>query len=306
MNLWFYPACQSHFTRRQFLTFALGASITPAVSAGLAETRNPVEGAQLIIQRHAFTSHDPWALVHAIRALGGGCCLHGENAATYVLRTYAGRQAVNARYWLYFPASVEIHTNMFLKTFLEAGIPRSTMFLLDGQTFRLEDVADGAKALFRFDPNTFDPNNMAWSLIAFAELQAAEWQNAYGQRIHLKTVAAFGLRVLQQATDGLMPFFQAGGPLPRKMPIHGFTCGGTHLCYSLLVAARHGFIEAASWPLLRQQLELLIYRLRADPQLLDRYYQNLGHAADAEVFRAGAKLKLLRHALECLGYAQSH
>jgi len=106
---------------------------------------------------------------------------------------------------------------------------------------------------------------VAWSLIAFAELQAAEWQNAYGQRIQLKTVAAFGLRVLQQATDGLMPFFQAGGPLPQKMPIHGFTCGGTHLCYSLLVAARHGFIEAASWPLLRQQLDLLIYRLRPIP-----------------------------------------
>lgn len=147
---------------------------------------------------------------------------------------------------------------------------------------------------------------MAWSLIAFAELQAAEWRNAYGERIDLKTVAAFGLRALQQATDGLIPFFQAGGPLPQKMPIHGFTCGGTHLCYSLLVAARHGFIEAASWPLLRQQLDLLIYRLQADPQLLDRYYQNLGHVADAEVFRAGAKLKLLGHALECLGYAQSH
>jgi hypothetical protein len=295
-----------HSNRRTFLKLALGAGIAPAIGVGSPGLRQPVEGATQLIERHALTPHDPWALVHAIRALGGECRLGGEHAATYVLRTYAAKRAVNGRYYLHFPARVEIHTNMFLKTFLEAGVPRSMSFPLDGQTFRLDDLAEGAKALFRFDPGTFDRNDLAWSLIAFAELRAGEWENAYGQRIHLKAVAAFGLRLLQEATQGLLPYFRAGQPLPGKMPVHSLTCGGTHLAYSLLVAARRGFVEAASWPSLRQQLDLLVYRLWADPDLLDRYYQSLAHLPEVEGFRAGAKLKLLGHALECLGYAQAH
>jgi hypothetical protein len=119
MDMGFYPACKRHSNRRTFLKLALGAGIAPAIGVGSPGLRQPVEGATQLIERHALTPHDPWALVHAIRALGGECRLGGEHAATYVLRTYAAKRAVNGRYYLHFPARVEIHTNMFLKTFLE-------------------------------------------------------------------------------------------------------------------------------------------------------------------------------------------
>jgi hypothetical protein len=57
---------------------------------------------------------------------------------------------------------------------------------------------------------------------------------------------------------------------------------------------------------LRDQLQLLTYRLRADPDLIDRYYREIAAAPGVELFRAGATLKVLGHALECLGYAQTH
>ena len=180
------------------------------------------------------------------------------------------------------------------------------MFSCDGRVFQLKDLGDGAKALFRFDPNTFDRNDLAWSLIAFAELQAHEWENAYGERIQLKEVAAFGVQVLQEATQGLKPYAAAGLPLPKKLPIHSFTCGGTHLCYSVLVAARHSVLRAAGGDIVQDQLQMLIYRLQADPDLIDRYYSEISSAPGVELFRAGAKLKVLGHALECLGYAQAH
>jgi hypothetical protein len=119
-------------------------------------------------------------------------------------------------------------------------------------------------------------------------------------------VAAFGVQVLQEATQGLTPYATAGLPLTKKLPIHHFTCGGTHLCYSVLVAARHGLLRAAGGDIVQDQLRMLIYRLQADPELIDRYYRESSSAPGVDLFRAGAKLKVLGHALECLGYAQAH
>jgi hypothetical protein len=212
-------------------------------------------------------------------------------------------QEVNKRRYLYIPTNIEVHSNMFLKTFLEAGVPPSEMFSRDGRAFQLKDLGEGAKALFRFDPRTFDRDDLAWSLIAFAELQAQEWENVYGERIQLKELAAFGAQVLQEATQGLKPYATAELPLLKKLPIHSFTCGGTHLCYRLLVAARRGVLRAAGGDIVQDQLQMLIYRLQADPELIDRYYRGISSTPGVDLFRVGAKLKVLGHALEWLGYA---
>jgi len=302
----FYPACEPHLTRRRFLKFAMVAGMAPTFTAEVDAALNMNQGVRHFIERYAVTPEDPWALVHAIRGVGRGCSLNGESAASYVLRTCVRVREVDQRRYLYIPAQVEVHSNMFLKTFLEAGVPSAERFSFDGRVFQLKDLAAGAKALFRFDPRTFDRNDLAWSLIAFAEMQAHEWENAYGERIQLAEVVRFGLQVIQEATQGLKPYVAAGLPLSKKLPIHSFTCGGTHLCYSLLVAAKHGYLQAAGGDIMRDQLQMLLYRLQADPELIDRYYREISSAPGVGLFRAGAKLKILGHALECLGYAQTH
>jgi hypothetical protein len=301
----FYPVCAPPLTRRRFFTCALGAGLAAAWTAEGAAPREPDPGVRRFIERYAMSPEDPWALVHAIRGVGQGYRLNGESLAAYVLRTCVRAQEVQQRRYLYIPATIEVHTNMFLKTFLEAGVPASEPFACDGRVYHLQDLGEGAKALFRFDPRTVDRDDLAWSLIAFAELRAPAWENAYGERIELQAVVRFGLQALQEATQGLKPYATAGLPLPQKLPIHGLTCGGTHLCYSLVVAAKHGYLEAASGDILRDQLRMLTYRLRADPDLIDRYYRAISSAPGVDLFRAGAKLKVLGHALECLGYAQT-
>jgi hypothetical protein len=302
----FYAVCEPHLNRRKFLKLAIGVGMAPAFTSEVYAAHDPDQGVRRFIERYAITSEDPWALVHAIRGVGRGCRLDGESAAAYVLRTCVRAQEVSNRRYLYIPADIEVHSNMFLKTFLEAGVPSAERFSCDGRVYQLKDLGDGAKALFRFDPHTFDRNDLAWSLIAFAELQAHEWENAYGQRIQLAEVVSFGLQVIQEATQGLKPYVSAALPLPKKMPIHSFTCGGTHLCYSLLVAAKHGYLQAAGGDVMQDQLQMLLYRLQADPDLIDRHYREIPTAPGADLFRAGAKLKILGHALECLGYAQRH
>jgi hypothetical protein len=302
----FYAVCGPPLSRRTFLTMAVGAGLAPARPAAGAAAPDLDRRVRQFIERYAVTAEDPWALVHAIRAVGQGCRLQGERAAAYVLRTCVRAQEVNQRRYLYVPASIEVHPNMFLKTLLEAGVAASEAFVCDGRVCHLPDLGEGAKALFRFDPRTFDRNALAWSLIAFAELEAHTWENAYGERIHLPDVVRFGLQALEEATHGLKPYWAAGLPLPQKLPVHGLTCGGTHLFYSLLVAAKHGFVQAADEDILREQLRLLVYRLQADPDLIERYFRAIPAAPDVDLFRAGAQLKILGHALECLGYAHTH
>ena len=302
----FYPVCEPHLTRRKLLTLAMVAGIAPGFTAEVSPTPYRDQGVRQFIERYAMTPDDPWSLVHAIRGVGRGCSINGESAAAYVLRTCVRAQAVQQRRYLYIPTSIEVHSNMFLKTFLEAGVPLSEKLSLDGHVFQLRDLGEGAKALFRFDPHTFDRNDLAWSLIAFAELQAQAWDNAYGQRIDLTEVAGFGLQVLQDATQELQPYGAAQIPLPKKLAIHGYTCGGTHLAYSVLVAARRGFLPAAGTDILQAQLRMLVYRLQADPDLIDRHYQAIPTAPAVDIFRVGAKLKIVGHILECLGYAQTH
>jgi hypothetical protein len=167
------------------------AGMVPALTSEVYAVRDADQGGPAL-HRTVISPNDPWALVHAIRGVGRGYSINGESAAGYVLRTCVRAQEVNKRRYLYIPTNIEVHSNMFLYTFLEASVPPSEMFSCDGRVFQLKDLGEGAKALFRFDPRTFDRDDLAWSLIAFAELQAQEWENAYGERIQLKEVATFG------------------------------------------------------------------------------------------------------------------
>ena len=146
------------------------------MSAAGDAARDLDQGVRQFLDRYAITAEDSWALMHAIRGFGRGCRLRGEPAAAYVLRTCVRTQEVHQRRYLYIPACLEVHANMFLKTFLEAGGPLSEPFACDGRVWHLRDLGEEAKALVRFDPRTFDRNAPAWSLIAFAELHAQAWE----------------------------------------------------------------------------------------------------------------------------------
>src|SRR5262245_9447473 len=125
----FYAVCEPHLTRRRFLQCAVVASLAPAVSTEVNAALDLDQRVRRFIERYAVTPADPWALVHAIRGIGRGCSLNGESAAAYVLRTCVRTQEVHQRHYLYIPARIELHSNMFLKTFLEAGVPSVETFV---------------------------------------------------------------------------------------------------------------------------------------------------------------------------------
>ncbi len=301
----FYPLCSPILDRRRFLKLSLMGAVAPVLLPDLIQAAP--DPALAFIRRHAAVPDDPWRLAHGVRAVGAAFTLpDGRKAVDHLLSGFVRGVEVGGKRYLHFPRTVEVHTDMFVKTMLEAGVERHHPFQLEGQDHTLADLLESSKALFRFDPKTFDWNNLAWSLIAFSVVQADTWRNAFGEEIVLKDVAAFGLTTLRDATAPIQPFFAASQPLPKKAPIHGFTCGGTHLIYSLLVAARHGYLGPDGRERLQEPLRMLIYRMWADPDLIDRHYETLVSRTGVEEFQDDATLKILGHAVECLGYAVRH
>src|SRR5919109_2701099 len=140
----FYPVCAPPLTRRRFFTCALGAGLAATWTAEGSAARETDPGVRRFIERYAMRPEDPWALVHAIRGVGTGYRLNGESLTAYVLRTCVRVQEVRERRYLYIPATIEGHTNMFLKTFLEAGVPAAEPFAADGRVYHLHDLGAGA------------------------------------------------------------------------------------------------------------------------------------------------------------------
>src|SRR5262249_9920568 len=229
-----------------------------------------------------------------------------RRAVDWLLETHLTPVAANGTSVLAFPPSVEVHPNMFLKTMLEAGVPLDYGFTNGGIRRTLRDVADGARALFRPSQVLSDPNMLPWSVIAFSLTTSplrSRWTNAWGEPVDLDLVVESALRLHENASLPLMRAMRADRPEREKAPVHGFTCGGTHMLYALLTAMRAGYTGQDRPARVRQQTELMVWRLRADMGLIDSFYHDRAAQPGVAWYELEAKVKLLSHGEECLALA---
>jgi hypothetical protein len=293
--------------RRALLGGAVAAAVWAAgpqpVAAALADD------AKAIVLAEAPRPGDPWLIAHGIRALGADFKLaDGRSAVGFLLGEVLEEQIVNGRTYLAFPPKTEVHPNMFLKTLLEADVPLTFRFTRKGKTWTLRDVVEHARALFRFSSQT-SRNTIAWSLIALTRTTPpgrGTWTNAWGEKVELATVVGAGLDALEEASGPIKAARDRNARLEQQAPIHGFTCGGTHLLYGLLTASQAQYAKDGR-ERLRGQMDLLVFRLRADPDLAGRFYQAQANKVPGTAwYLLDANIKFLGHALECLNFARRH
>jgi hypothetical protein len=217
----------------------------------------------------------------------------------------------NGRTALGFPIDVEVHPNMFLKTILEAGVPLPHTFTHEGRRRTLRDVVDGARALLRPTLVASVANALPWSLIALTRTTPPphrQWTNAWGEPVDLDALVESALRLLEQASLPIAEAMRESRPLTAQAPVHAFTCGGTHMMYALLTALHAGYVGEGRAPRIQHQMDLLVWRLGADVDLIQRFYRAPG-LADSPIgswYELDSKLKLLGHAEECLAFAARH
>jgi hypothetical protein len=208
-----------------------------------------------------------------------------------------------------FPQDIEGHPNMFLKTMLEAGVPLDYAFTHKGGRHTVQEVVEGARALLRPTLIASSPNALPWSLIALTRTTTParrQWTNAWGESVDLDALVENALRLLEEASLPVAQAMRDGRPETGQAPVHGFTCGGGHMIYALLTAVHAGYTGKDRPRRMQQQADLLVWRLGADLDLIERFYQARGRGTADVWYELDAKLKLLGHAEECLAFAALH
>jgi hypothetical protein len=307
----FYPSsCHPVLSRRQLL--ASGGAWLAAGTLGRVEraaAKAAAEGTSTV-QRYASTPDDPWIVAHGLRAMGHDYPLKGgRRAVDYLLESALVSVSVNGKSLLGFPVNVEGHPNMFLKTMLEAGVSVEHPFTHEGRRRKVQDVVDGARALLRPSVAIATPNALPWSVIALTLTTTPlrkQWTNAWGEPVDLDALVDHALRLLEQGSQPLAQAMRDGRPLEVQAPVHGFACGGTHMIYAVLTAMRTGYVGKDRPARVQKQVDLLVWRLGAEVDFMERFYRTRRGSAAAAWFELDTKLKLLGHAEECLAYAALH
>ena len=317
-------------TRRDLLRYALlgaGAWVArPLGAVAASPTGTPVnkggkglaaaeQALRTLIQRCAPIKDDPWALMHGVRALGKGFTLDEGPAVDYLCAHFLKEKEVAGTRYLSMPREAEGHANTLLKTFLEAGVDLDHPITAVGRRRAVGDLVASAKKLFSFDPTLEPLNNsrdeLAWSIIAFSITTKPGqdvWKNAEGREIRFRDVVATAFSTVELSSADFRSAMKRGIMPGWKDRISNFTCGGTHLIYSLAVAVRYGHMGEEGRRRLPPLLDLLIWRLKADLYLADRYYEMVATAYQKSEFlrhyQLDSRLKFLGHSMEILNYGR--
>ena len=311
-RLFFPAACHSGLSRREVLLAGAAAALLaePLLRGGRGALAGPSDDGAAIVQRYATPLDDPWMVAHGIRAMGRGFTLGtGRRAVDYLLETVLVEVPANGKTFLGFPVDVEGHPNMFLKTMLEAALPLDYQFTHKGRRHTVQEVVDGARALLRPTLVASSPNALPWSLIALTRTtppSRRQWMNAWAEPVDLDALVESALRLLEQASLPVAEAMRDGRPETRQAPVHNFTCGGCHMIYALLAALQAGYTGKDRSRRMQQQVDLLVWRLSADLDLIERFYRARGTSVTDFWYEFDAKLKLLGHAEECLAFAELH
>lgn len=301
----FYPeTCHPSLISRRSL-FKGGATLAVAGALGPRLARAADDGTA-IVQKWASLPDDPWAVCHGVRGMGRDFKLKdGRRAVDWLLETHLASLPVKGKSYLAFPIEVEAHPNMFLKTMIEAGVPLDHTFTHQKRSRTLGEVVEGAHALLRPTQVANQPNMLPWSIIALARTTSpmrAKWTNAWGEPVDLELVVEHALRLMEQASAPIAQAMREDRPESTKAPVHSFTCGGAHMLYALLTAAQTGYAGGDRLERVRKQADIMVFRLRADQGLIDRFYKERAAQPGAYWYELDAKVKLLGHGEECLAF----
>lgn len=278
----------------------------------IAQTHEPLKN---FILKYAAAKDVPWLAMHGVRAMGKDFTIDGEAAIPFLCRRYLREQNVNGHSYLYMPVADEGHANVFLaEVLLDSGFGLDYAFDANDRQFSVADLVESARALFVFEPAsmTFNPDDLAWSLLAFAYTTPPgndEWSNAEGKRIRFADVVEYAMATCERANARFMSNMREGVLADAPDAIDNFSCAGTHLIYGLSACVRFGYSERSLAKRMQEQFDILIWRLAAETRIAKRYYSQLEDQYPKAVVRMyllDALLKFSGHAFETLASARMH
>jgi hypothetical protein len=262
-----------------------------------------------IVRTHGQDPDNPWGLGHAMLALGwdhkagdgrpAWRAVLEDNAAVHTL---AGREVV-----VLGPGSdtrrVDPHPNGFLMILMVSGVPQDAPFEVEGRTFSVADLVEGARLGYRRPHSAEDWHQAGWTLRALSLALPPghdRWKTAAGEDVSLPEEVDRTLAYLehQHAFAGRL---LDGAPEPlhkHRQYVYAHTCGGIHLLMAPLGHLVHPEVRALYGERARRQVDILALRLREERRMYAAVAP--GRESAAEVMVAIQRLKMFGHSLEAL------
>ncbi len=290
---------------------------TPFPLSATPEVERTLETLKAVVQKHGGDPDNPWAISHALVAMGPEFRLNNDQLAVdWLFSEYAEEFTVGAGAEVVtlvrFPAkrgdlSVEPHTALMLKALTESGVSPDRPVLVNGNPHTVADLYRGVLLQSYLGPTTNkasfqSPNDVPWALQALAAWappgQPLRWTAVEGTPMTLEDLTVFAGSVLMTETQALFKAMEAGADFQKRgQGIFKYTCGGAHLLQGAAYAnARGNGTELLQMGLMGQIL-LMYYRLPRELQQLDALMQK---APQHVMLLLVQRLKFVGHFLESM------
>lgn len=274
-----------------------------------------------VVYTHARDPKNPWAISHALLAMGPDAELTNQrNAVEYLFEEYAEPFTVCDQTLLRFPASrgsirIEPHTDLILKALTENGVSPEKKVSVKGQTFTVGDLYRGSlhRAWVVGNETGFGPdgasrdttahwNDVPWALQGLSSYASPglAWKAAGGRAMTMDGFTHAAVERLDQETQALQIARQSGQTFnkqdaSRAGGLVSMTCGGAHMVQGVGHALGRGFGEATDKARFDEQVQILFWRYRAE---LDTYTRALETQPRYRTLLMMQRLKFLGHFVE--------
>ena len=265
-----------------------------------------------VVQLHALSGEDPWAMAHALLAIGSDAKLSSGEMAIDKLFDFASIRVMNKKSVPYFPKNREIngktiivepHKHLIAKVLTEIGTPPTYEIRINQTAFTIDDYYKGIVLSSYLNPYTNDssytsPDDMAWSVQALTTIldPHQQWESENGQVMNSDTLSMFLVAILTKETADLKKAMAAGASFKKDgKGIFQYTCGGAHVLQGAAYAMARGFGNEATNAEIQTQIDLLFYRF---PRELKIYDDLMKTQPDYTVKLLVQRLKFAGHFLE--------
>lgn len=278
------------------------AVVSPLAVALTPELAHAREILVAIVQDHARDPENPWAVAHALLALGPDVVLtNGRPATDWLFETYAVRDGVGVS----FPARrgsirIEPHTDLILKALTESGQSPERRVTVEGQPATLGDLYRQSLCALWVDGDRVSVdswNDTPWALQSLATWAPKDltW-TVQGHPMSVHALTDGTVRKLRSETAFLRSAMASGAQVQKRgQGIFAYTCGGAHLLQGASWAVGQGFGDPALRDVIAEEIGVHVHRVQIELGAVDAAIaQYPQHTVRLTVQR----LKFLGHFLE--------
>jgi hypothetical protein len=270
---------------------------------GLVGARASLE--ELVVQ-HARDPQNPWAISHALLALGADIQLTNDaDAVDWLFETYAKNATVGNEPGIRFPRKdgairIEPHTDLILKALTEAAVSPDREVSVEGKTRSVADLYRHSLGRVWVDGDQVSVgawNDTPWALQALATWAPSDlsWTSE-GRAMTLDLFTAAVVAKLSSETAFMRTAMASGQTVKKRgQGIFAYTCGGAHLLQGSAYAVWRGYGDASSRQSIVDEVAVLYWRLTIELAAVD---QALQQHPEYAVVLLEQRMKFLGHFLE--------